>query len=84
MHLWQELLLLHSQQLDPIVVAAMKARLLHALAFLNLPWMVPEVLASALILILLPPQWQQLWMPKSLHSPDPNSCCFYGEERRSS
>jgi len=68
----------HFQQLDPSVVAAMKA-LLHLLHLLRLAFLglQPRKMADLASLIL-----HHLWMPKSLppHSPVPN-CCFHGERK---
>jgi hypothetical protein len=62
------------QQIDPSVVAAMKAHL-H-LAFLSLPWRVADLLVSLILLLLL---LQQNAKDDDLHSSGPN-CCY--EERR--
>jgi len=64
------------QQIDPSVVAAMKAHL--RLAFLSLPWRVADLLVS-LILLLLLLLLQQNAKDDDLHSSVPN-CCY--EERR--
>jgi hypothetical protein len=65
------------QQIDPSVVAAMKAHL-H-LAFLSLPWRVADLLVSLILLLLLLLLLQQNAKDDDLHSSVPN-CCY--EERR--
>jgi hypothetical protein len=65
------------QQIDPSVVAAMKAHL-H-LAFLSLPWRVADLLVSLILLLLLLLLLRQMPKDDDLHSSVPN-CCY--EERR--
>jgi len=65
------------QQIDPSVVAAMKAHL-HP-AFLSLPWRVADLLVSLILLLLLLLLLRQMPKDDDLHSSVPN-CCY--EERR--